>query len=83
MIKISKEQLLKIPDVVDEINRHLWIESEKAGYDRGFDWAVEDWMKRFAKDWLAYHHPTLPRLGSKSPGTNSKVKKRSAKSYLK
>lgn len=61
MKTLDKTQLLKIPEVVDEIHRHLWIESEKAGYDRGFDWAADDWIKRFAKDWIAYHKPSLLR----------------------
>jgi len=28
----------------DEILRHKWIESEKAGYDIGWDRAAVDWM---------------------------------------
>lgn len=32
-----------------EIERHKWIESEKAGRDLGNE-AIKDWIKRFAKD---------------------------------
>ena len=33
----------------DEILRHKWFESEKAGYDIGFDMAVIDWkLKHFS-----------------------------------
>lgn len=30
---------------IDEINRHKWIESERAGYDLG-DHAVFDWVEK-------------------------------------
>ena len=33
MTKSEREKLLKDKRVVEEINRHLWIESEKAGFD--------------------------------------------------
>ncbi len=35
-----------------EILRHKWIESEKAGRDLGND-AVRDWLSRFAASWRA------------------------------
>ena len=31
-------------DEVEEINKHKWIESEKAGYDIGFEKALVDWI---------------------------------------
>ena len=36
------KELLKDKRVIDEINRHKWIESEKSGRDIGFERAVED-----------------------------------------
>lgn len=36
----------------DEILRHKWIESEKAGYDIGFEKALIDWMRRHRSCWL-------------------------------
>lgn len=36
----------------DEILRHKWIESEKAGYDIGFERALIDWMLRYRSCWL-------------------------------
>lgn len=53
----AQEKLLNDKRVVDEIRRHLWIESEKAGYDIGFDKAREDWLKKFSKAWLEYNLP--------------------------
>lgn len=36
----------------DEILRHKWIESEKAGYDIGFEKALLDWVVRHRSSWL-------------------------------
>ena len=56
-INIDAEKLLSDKRVVEEIHRHLWIESQKAGYDIGFDKAKEDWLKNFSKAWMEYHMP--------------------------
>ena len=34
-----------------EISKHKWLESEKAGYDIGFESAQESWDKYHAQDW--------------------------------
>jgi hypothetical protein len=36
----------------DEILRHKWIESEKAGFDIGFEKALLDWVVRHRSSWL-------------------------------
>lgn len=41
----------------DEILRHKWIESEKAGYDIGFDKALMEWIIRYRKDWRLNRKP--------------------------
>jgi len=51
------KKLLKNKKVVEEINRHRWIESEKAGHDIGFEQASADWLERFSKAWMQYHMP--------------------------
>jgi hypothetical protein len=53
MIKDAQKSLLQDERVVNEINQHKWFESEKVGYDIGFDKAAEDWLNRFSKTWLA------------------------------
>ena len=53
----NRKDLLNNQDVVDEINRHRWLESEKAGKDIGFDIAAADWLKRFSTAWMQYHMP--------------------------
>ena len=35
----------------DEIFRHKWIESEKAGYDIGFDRALMEWILKHRTTW--------------------------------
>jgi len=35
----------------DEILRHKWIESEKAGYDIGFERALVDWIVKNRSAW--------------------------------
>lgn len=66
MSDIDFRKLLKDKRVIDEINRHLWIESEKAGYDIGFERAADDWLKKYAKAWVDYHMPKN-RSSSKKP----------------
>jgi hypothetical protein len=35
----------------EEIMRHKWIESEKAGCDIGFEQALTDWIVKHRADW--------------------------------
>ncbi len=86
---IDMAALMRDKRVLAEIDRHLWIESEKAGKDIGFDQAREDWLKRFSKAWMSYHMPDTvlqdqkaERIVSKRE-SDSKPKRRSAKSYFK
>jgi hypothetical protein len=45
----------------EEILRHKWIESEKAGRDIGFDKALMDWVSKhrsgWLRSWLSDRHP--------------------------
>lgn len=49
--------LLKDKRVIEEINRHLWIESQKAGYSIGIERATDEWLKLYAEGWMKYHMP--------------------------
>ncbi len=40
----------------DEILRHKWIESEKAGQDIGFEKALLDWIVKYRSQWRAKRH---------------------------
>ncbi len=57
MTNASAKKLLKNREALEEIHRHLWIESEKAGYDIGFEKASVDWLEKFSKAWMDYHMP--------------------------
>jgi hypothetical protein len=79
MDKSLEKKLLKKREVVEEINRHLWIESEKAGFDLGFEKAKIDWLESFSKAWINYHMP-----GQKTQKTGRTNRKGTfAKSYVK
>jgi len=43
----------------EEILRHKWIESEKAGQDIGFERALLDWILKYRSAWRSdrIHHP--------------------------
>lgn len=81
MKKMSKAEALKIPEVVEEINRHLWIESEKAGKNIGFDKAADDWMRKYLNDWLKHFKPEVKKVAKAAAAKKKTAKKRSAKSY--
>ena len=36
----------------EEVLKHKWIESEKAGHDIGFDRALADWNIKHRSEWL-------------------------------
>ena len=40
----------------EEILRHKWIESEKAGRDIGFEQALTDWIVRHRSKWRKTRH---------------------------
>lgn len=37
----------------EEILKHKWLESEKAGYDIGFERALLDWIRNHRESWRA------------------------------
>ena len=95
MGNVDLEKLLSDKRVIEEINRHLWIESEKAGHDIGFDQAREDWLKRFSKTWMEYHMPEAfsksapqksfekeSKISKAAAQDQSAIKRRRAKSYM-
>lgn len=91
------KHLLENQQVVEEIRRHLWIESEKAGYDIGFQTAARDWLEKFSADWMSHYMPSsqpektkvsAPRraaktLKSSAPAAKAAVKKSPAKKSAK
>jgi hypothetical protein len=49
--QMTDSDILRIE--LEEILKHKWIESEKAGYDLG-DQAVWDWVKKYAQEFREY-----------------------------
>ncbi len=54
---IDKKDLMKDRRVIEEINRHLWIESEKSGYNITFEKAAREWFDNFAEVWTQHYIP--------------------------
>ncbi len=50
-------ELLKDKRVIEEINKHLWIESQKAGYSIGIERATDEWLRLYAEGWMKYNMP--------------------------
>ena len=63
----------------EEILKHKWLESERLGYDIGFERALLDWIRKHRESWRAARrqqqssagaHSTMPfssRTGEKKP----------------
>ena len=51
------KELLRDKRVIDEINKHLWIESQKAGYSIGMERATDEWLQLYAEGWVKFHMP--------------------------
>ena len=49
--------LLKDKRVIEEINRHLWIESQKAGQNIGLEKATDEWLTLYSEGWMKYYMP--------------------------
>ena len=44
----------KFIDMKNEIMKHKWIESEKAGKDIGFEQALVDWINKHRTGWVIH-----------------------------
>lgn len=49
----------------DEILRHKWIESEKAGRDIGFEKALLDWILKYRSGWRSTRAKALREESAK------------------
>jgi len=45
------------PAEIAEIERHKYLESEKAGHDVGWEFAERDWEAKFGDTWRRQHPP--------------------------
>lgn len=45
----------------EEIMRHKWLESERLGYDIGFERALLDWIRKHREDWRTARRSKPPQ----------------------
>jgi hypothetical protein len=48
----------------EEILKHKWLESERLGYDIGFERALLDWIRKHREGWRAARRQHAPPGGS-------------------
>jgi hypothetical protein len=53
----------------EEILRHKWIESERLGYDIGFERALLDWIRKHRESWRSARR--AQQAGHSDPGKAS------------
>ena len=75
MMPIASAELLKDKDVLDEINKYKWLESEKAGSDIGFERASREWIDAYSKQYFTQHPGKFAGLWIKSQPFYSILKK--------
>ena len=62
----------------EEILKHKWLESERLGYDIGFERALLDWIRKHREGWRAARRQTMAPTGRGSsaspfPGAGGKT----------
>lgn len=60
----------------EEILKHKWLESERLGYDIGFERALLDWIRKHREGWRAARRQHAPPGSSTSPFATATVEKR-------
>jgi hypothetical protein len=48
----------------EEILKHKWLESERLGYDIGFERALLDWIRKHREGWRAARRQNLSAAGA-------------------
>ena len=54
----------------EEILKHKWLESERLGYDIGFERALLDWIRKHRESWRAARRQ---QVAAATPGTEKKA----------
>lgn len=60
----------------EEILKHKWLESERLGYDIGFERALLDWIRKHREGWRAARRHHQPPPGSATPFATAPVEKK-------
>jgi hypothetical protein len=56
----------------EEILKHKWIESEKLGYDIGFERALTDWIVKHRAKWRKSRQSSQTSPSSQTPQTHAR-----------
>jgi len=59
----------------EEILKHKWIESERLGYDIGFERALLDWIRKHRDSWRAARRAQLATGGTHAGPDPVEIKK--------
>jgi hypothetical protein len=59
----------------EEILKHKWIESERLGYDIGFERALLDWIRKHRDSWRAARRAQLAAGATPPPSLPNETKK--------
>ena len=51
----------------EEILKHKWLESERLGYDIGFERALLDWIRKHREGWRAARRQQLAQSAPSAP----------------
>ncbi len=51
----------------EEILKHKWLESERLGYDVGFERALLDWIRKHREGWRAARRQQMAQVGVARP----------------
>ena len=71
------KELLNDRRVQEEISKHLWIESQKAGHSIGRERATEEWLHQYAEQWMKYNMPErYVQLASKQKKSGKTLKRK-------
>lgn len=62
---MDREKMLQDKEVIEEIDRHKWLQSEMMGYDIGFEVAANDWFDHYASAWIDHHQTKNGKLKPK------------------
>lgn len=58
----------------EEILKHKWLESERLGYDIGFERALLDWIRKHRDTWRASRRAQLGVAAPSATGANAPAK---------
>jgi hypothetical protein len=59
----------------EEILKHKWLESERLGYDIGFERALLDWIRKHREGWRAARRQQLQQHGHVTSAASPAEKK--------